>query len=297
LALVESLLQAGLPEGVVNLVFGDPAAVSAYLIARPEVRKISFTGSVPVGKLLARQAAAGLKRCTFELGGHAPAIVFADAEVEAAAKTLAAFKFRNAGQVCIAPSRFYVDETVYSRFREAFIEEARGVVLGSGLDERTSMGPMANRRRVDVMNELKSDAIKRGARVVFETRSVPKAGFFVPPMVLEGVSEEAALMVREPFGPIAPLVPFANETVAIEAANRLPYGLSAYLFTRSPERARDAAAALESGSVAINTVSPAQPGTPFGGVKESGYGYEGGREGIDAFLVKKLLSAPPGFVH
>lgn len=296
-ALAESLLQAGLPEGVVNLVFGDPSAVSAQLIARPEVRKISFTGSVPVGKLLAQQAATGLKRCTFELGGHAPVIVFADAEVDAAARTLAAFEFRNAGQVCIAPSRFYVHESVYPRVRDVFVEAARGIVLGPGLEEGTTMGPMANRRRVDALHGLKSDALERGARVLFEDQDVPKTGFFFPPIVLDKVPEEADLMVREPFGPIAPLVRFDADAVAIKAANSLPYGLSAYLFTRSPERARATAAELESGSVAINTVSPAQPGTPFGGVKESGYGYEGGREGIDAFLVKKLLSAPPGFVR
>ncbi len=296
-ALVESLQLAGLPDGVVNLVFGDPATVSTRLMACPEVRKVSFTGSVPVGKLLARQAADGLKRCTFELGGHAPALVFADADVETAAKTLAAFKFRNAGQVCIAPSRFFVDERVYPRFREVFVEHARGIVLGPGMDEGTSMGPMANRRRIEAIDALKQDAVERGARVLYEGVNPHERGFFRAPCVLERVPADAELMLREPFGPIAPLVPFRREAEAIEAANSLPYGLAAYVFTGSEPRAKSVAAALEAGSVAINTVTPAQPGTPFGGVKESGYGYEGGQEGIDAFLIKKLVSTPLGFVH
>jgi succinate-semialdehyde dehydrogenase/glutarate-semialdehyde dehydrogenase len=295
-ALVEALLEAGLPAGVVNLVFGDPAEVSANLIARPEVRKVSFTGSIPVGKLLARQAAEGLKRLTLELGGHAPVIVFDDAEVETAAQMLAGFKFRNAGQVCIAPSRFFIHDEVYERFRERFLAQARAVVLGDGSEPTTTMGPMANARRVAAMKRFRDDALQRGATLAYEGGPLPNRGYFVPPTVIEQPSSESLLMSEEIFGPIAPLVRFRDEGEVLAAANALPYGLAAYLFTGSAERAMRLASAIEAGGVAVNTVSPAQPETPFGGVKESGYGYEGGFEGIEAFLVKKLVSAPTGFI-
>ncbi len=296
MALVDILLESGLPPGAVNLVFGDPAKVASKLIASSVVRKVTFTGSVRVGKLLAAQAAEDLKRCTLELGGHGPALVFDDADVESAARTLAAFKFRNAGQVCIAPSRFYIHEAVYDAFKAHFVEHARQVVVGSGIDPETTMGPMANRRRVNAMARLKSNALQGGASLVFEGKTVPETGYFVAPMVLENLHPDAAVLKEEPFGPIAPLVRFREEQDAVIVANSLPYGLAAYLFTGSADRARRVAAAVESGSVAINTVSPAQPETPFGGVKDSGYGYEGGREGIESFMVKKLVSAPTGFL-
>jgi succinate-semialdehyde dehydrogenase / glutarate-semialdehyde dehydrogenase len=231
-----------------------------------------------------------------ELGGHGPALVFDDADVESAARTMAVFKFRNAGQVCIAPSRFYVHEAVYDAFKTCFVEHARQVVVGSGMNPETTMGPMANRRRVNAMARLKSNALHGGASLVFEGKTVPETGYFVAPMVLENLHPDAAVLKEEPFGPIAPLVRFREEQDAVTVANSLPYGLAAYLFTGSADRARRVAAAVESGSVAINTVSPAQPETPFGGVKDSGYGYEGGREGIESFMVKKLVSAPTGFL-
>ena len=294
--LVEALLEAGLPHGVVNLVFGDPAFVSSNLIERPEIRKITFTGSVPIGKLLAKQASDGLKRCTFELGGHAPAIVFDDADVETAAKTLAGFKFRNAGQVCIAPSRFFIHESIYDEFRSVFIGQAKKAVIGNGLDSGVTMGPMSNPRRIKVMHHLLDDAIAKGANVAYIAPQLPENGYYVSPTVLEDVSDDARIMLEEPFGPIAPLVKFSDQGDVIKKANALPYGLACYVFTGSGKRAKQIVAQLEAGSVAINTVSPSQPETPFGGVKESGYGYEGGLEGIDAFIVKKLVSAPMNFL-
>ena len=294
--LVEALIEAGLPHGVVNLVFGDPAFISSMLIQKPQIRKITFTGSVPIGKLLAQQASEGLKRCTFELGGHAPAIVFNDADVETAAKTLAGFKFRNAGQVCIAPSRFFIHENVYDQFRQIFIEQAKKITIGDGIKSGVTMGPMANPRRIKAMHYLLDDALAKGANVAYIAPELPENGYYVSPTVLEDVNMECRIMLEEPFGPIAPLVKFNDTTDVIEQANALPYGLACYVFTGSGQLAKQLVAQLEAGSVAINTVSPAQPETPFGGVKESGYGYEGGLEGIDAFLVKKLVSAPMNFL-
>ncbi len=295
--LVEALIEAGLSHGVVNLVFGDPAFISSNLIGRPEIRKVTFTGSVPIGKLLANQASDGLKRCTFELGGHAPAIVFDDADVETAAKTLAGFKFRNAGQVCIAPSRFFIHEAVYDEFQKVFIEQAKKAVIGNGMDSGVTMGPMANPRRIKAMHYLLDDALAKGANVAYIAPKLPENGYYVSPTVIEDVSDDARIMHEEPFGPIAPLVKFSDQNDVVKKANALSYGLACYVFTGSGERAKQLIAELEAGSVAVNTVSPAQPETPFGGVKESGYGYEGGLEGIDAFLIKKLVSVPMNFLE
>ena len=294
LALVRALEEAGLPGGVVNLVFGEPDQVSRHLLAAPQIRKLSFTGSVPVGKHLAALAAPGLKRCTLELGGHAPAIVFADADVEAAAEALAAFKYRNAGQVCIAPSRFFVELPAYPRFLEAFLAFAEGLVLGDGQDPATTMGPMANPRRIAAMEAFMADAKANGAEVLAGGAAPQGNGYFWQPTVLSQVGPTARIMQEEPFGPIAPVTPFDDAEAVLATANALPYGLAAYVFTGSSERADAMIAGLESGSVAVNTVTPAQPDTPFGGVKDSGYGYEGGMEGITAFLNKKLVSRPVG---
>ncbi len=290
MAVVRALVDAGLPDGVVNLVFGVPARVSQYLIARPEVRKVSFTGSVPVGKELARLAAAGLKRATLELGGHAPMIVCEDADVEEAASLGAAFKYRNAGQVCIAPSRFYVHTSVLPRFVEAFAGYAEGLEVGDGRRETTTMGPMANPRRIEAMTRFMADAEQLGARTVLGGRGLDRTGFYWLPTVLCEVPEGAAIMREEPFGPIAPIVAFTTLDEVVARANALPFGLAAYAFTASEEISERLIRDVEAGSLAINTVIPAQADTPFGGVKESGYGYEGGLEGIEGFLSKKLVS-------
>jgi len=289
-AMAQAFADAGLPDGVLNLVTGQPAMISEFLLARPEVRKLSFTGSIPVGKLLARQAAANLTRCTLELGGHAPVIVFADADIEAAARDTAAFKFRNAGQVCVAPSRFYIERPAYNDFVDAFVNIARELKVGDGLDESTQMGPMANARRIEAMQALQDDADACGAEVLHGGSRLGERGYFWRPTVLANVPDDARVMTDEPFGPVAPMGAFDDVDDAIARANGLPYGLASYLFTGSEATAQRVVDGLESGTVGVNTLLPAQPDTPLGGVKHSGYGYEGGREGLDAFLHLKLVT-------
>jgi len=291
--MAEAFADAGLPDGVLNLVYGDPAMISEGLLARPAVRKLSFTGSIPVGMLLARQAAANLTRCTLELGGHAPVIVFADADVASAARDTAAFKFRNAGQVCVAPSRFFIERPVYDEFVEAFVEIARGLKVGDGLDEATQMGPMANARRIEAMERLTADAGAGGAETLHGGGPIGERGYFWQPTVLANVPDSALVMTEEPFGPVAPMCPFEDANEVIQRANSLPYGLASYLFTGSEDTAQRVVNSLESGTVGVNTLLPAQPDTPLGGVKHSGYGYEGGREGMDGFLHLKLVTQAP----
>lgn len=289
-AVAEAGAEVGAPPGLVNLVFGIPATVSEHLIARDDIRKISFTGSVPVGKLLAGLAAPGLKRLTLELGGHAPAIVRQDADLERTLDMLAGFKFRNAGQVCIAPSRFFVHESLHDRFVEGFAARARATRIGAGTDPDTTMGPMTNARRVEAMRGFRDDALAKGAREVAGDLLIPNQGYFVSPSVLVDVPDDARVMTEEPFCPIVPIQPYADDDAVIEKSNALEFGLAAYLFTTSDAAAGHIASALEAGSVAVNAVTPAMPDTPFGGMKASGLGYEGGAEGIDGFLHKKLVS-------
>jgi len=288
--LVRTLQDAGLPDGVVNLVFGVPSEISSYMLQRKEVRKLSFTGSVPVGKLLAGQAATGLKRCTLELGGHAPAIVFDDVDVQNAVNLIAGFKYRNAGQVCIAPSRIYAHEKVIDEFTDGFVEFANNVVVGDGRDDVTQMGPMANARRIEAMRSLTDDALAKGARLLTGGAGEQDKGFYWQPSVLNNVPDNADILQHEPFGPVAPIVPFSNYDELISRVNGLDYGLASYVFTQSEHRQEKLINDIECGGVAVNTVTPAQPDTPFGGVKESGYGYEGGMAGINAYLNQKLVS-------
>lgn len=288
--LVRAFEEAGAPAGVVGLVFGVPADVSQRLIASPVIRKISFTGSIPVGKLLTRQAADGLKRVTMELGGHGAALVFEDADVTLAARTLAAGRFRNAGQVCIAPSRFFVHERVIEAFTEEFVRAARDLCLGDGLDPASTMGPLASERRVQAMEGVVADAVSRGAQVVCGGQRVSRPGFFFEPTVIRHPAPDSRLMQDETFGPIAPIVPFHDLESVLTQANALPYGLSAYVFSQNIRTAMAAARGLESGLVAINSLSLALTETPFGGVKESGLGHEGGTEGVEAYTVKKFIS-------
>src|SRR5919202_665011 len=225
--MVRCFADAGLPAGVLNLVFGVPAQVSEHLLAKDAVRKISFTGSIPVGKHLAALAAKGMKRVTMELGGHAPVVVFADADPEKTADTIAAFKYRNAGQVCISPTRFYVQEPVYGRFLKRFTEFANAIRLGDGLEQGVTMGPMANARRIDAMETFVSDAKDNGAKVVAGGTRHGNQGFFYQPTVLTDVPDDAKIMREEPFGPLAPIVTFKTFDEVIERANSLPYGLAA----------------------------------------------------------------------
>lgn len=288
--LVRVLADAGLPAGSLNLIFGNPSEISEYLIPHPSVRKISFTGSTAVGKHLAAMAGAHMKRITMELGGHAPAIVFEDADVDTAVRELAAMKFRNAGQVCVAPSRFIIHERIHDGFVEDFVAMAKAIKVGNGLDPSSTMGPLANQRRVESMEGLVSDAVARGATLVTGGKRVGNSGFFFEPTVLIDVPREARLMNEEPFGPIAALSRFQTDESAISEANRLPYGLAAYAYTRSAFRAALLPGSIESGMLSINHYGLALPEVPFGGIKDSGLGAEGGMEGLEAFLETRFVS-------
>jgi succinate-semialdehyde dehydrogenase / glutarate-semialdehyde dehydrogenase len=290
MGLVRAFVDAGLPAGVVNLVFGVPADISEYLIPHPVIRKISFTGSTAVGKHLAMLAGQHMKRVTMELGGHAPAIVFEDADLDAAVKLLSANKYRNAGQVCIAPTRFLVQESVYRPFLEKFIAAAKAVKVGDGLDKETRMGPLAHARRVEAMDAFVADAASKGAKIETGGKRIGNTGFFFEPTVMTEVPMNARIMNEEPFGPLAPIRPFRDWDEVVSEANRLPYGLAAYAYTRSAKTAAKLGEAIESGMVSINHHGLALPETPFGGVKDSGYGSEGGSEAIEAYLNTKFIT-------
>jgi succinate-semialdehyde dehydrogenase/glutarate-semialdehyde dehydrogenase len=288
--MVRCFADAGLPAGVLNLVFGVPANISEHLIAKDDVRKISFTGSIPVGKHLAGLAAKGMKRVTMELGGHSPVVVFADADPEKSAETIAAFKYRNAGQVCISPTRFYVQEPVYSRFLARFTEYAKSIKLGDGLEKGITMGPMANSRRIDTMESFVKDAKDRGGKIATGGNRRGNQGYFFEPTVITDVPDNSKIMTEEPFGPVAPVVAFKTFDEVVERANSLPFGLAAYAFTGSAQTANLIGDALQSGMVGVNSIAISTPETPFGGVKESGYGSEGGIEGLQAYLNTKFIS-------
>jgi succinate-semialdehyde dehydrogenase/glutarate-semialdehyde dehydrogenase len=281
---------AGLPAGCLNIVWGVPAEVSDYLIRSPIVRKISFTGSVPVGKQLAALAGSLMKRCTMELGGHSPAIVFADADIDRAAELLANMKYRNAGQVCVSPSRMFVHEQAYDRFVEKFVAVASSLKVGSGLDKDTRMGPLAHQRRVPTMESFVDDADRRGGKVIVGGSKIDGAGNFFSPTVITDLPDDSRLMTQEPFGPIAPIVRFAEFDEVVRRANSLPYGLASYAFTRSSHNATAISNAIEAGMVNINHFGIALSETPFGGVKDSGYGSEGGAETFDGYLVTKFVT-------
>lgn len=289
-ALVQAFEQAGVPAGVVNLVFGVPSEISDYLVPHPVIRKVTFTGSTAVGKHLAGLAGQHMKRSTMELGGHAPAIVFADADVDVAIRVLVQMKFRNAGQACVSPTRFLAHEQVYDRFVEGFSKAAAAMTVGDGLDPDTQVGPLANIRRLDAMEAFVADAVARGARIVTGGNRVGNNGFFFAPTVLTDVPLDAKVMVEEPFGPLAPIVRFHDFDEAVAEANRLPYGLAAYAYTRSLKTASAIAAAVESGMVSINHHGLALPELPFGGVKDSGYGTEGGADALNDYFNTKLVT-------
>jgi succinate-semialdehyde dehydrogenase/glutarate-semialdehyde dehydrogenase len=288
--LVRAFADAGVPAGVVNLVYGVPAEISEYLIPHPIIRKISFTGSTQVGKQLAALAGTHMKRTTMELGGHAPAIVFDDADVETAAQILAANKFRNAGQVCVSPTRFIVQAGVYEQFVDRFVKFAKALKVGNGLEAGIQMGSLVNRRRLEAMERLVEDAHEKGAEFRSGGRRIGSKGFFFEPTVLTDVPLTARLMNEEPFGPIAMISRFNSFDEAMSEANRLPFGLASYAYTRSAKTASDVGAAIEAGMLSINHHGIALPETPFGGIKDSGYGSEGGSEGLDGYLNTKFIT-------
>ncbi|WP_213769795.1 NAD-dependent succinate-semialdehyde dehydrogenase [Bradyrhizobium sp. dw_78] len=288
--LIRALADAGLPAGVVNLVYGVPSEISEYLIAHPVIRKISFTGSTPVGKKLASLAGTHMKRITMELGGHAPAIVFGDADVKVAATVLAAGKYRNAGQVCIAPTRFIVHESVYDHFVEEFVGRTTALKMGNGLHDGVTIGPLANDRRQNALGSFLDDAVQRGAKIKAGGKRQQNKGYFFEPTVLVDVPKDARALNEEPFGPLALVSSFKDFDDALSEANRLPFGLAAYAYTRSVKNATAVAAEIESGMISINHQGLAFPEVPFGGVKDSGYGSEGGMEAVEAYLIGKFVS-------
>ncbi|MBF9233838.1 NAD-dependent succinate-semialdehyde dehydrogenase [Microvirga alba] len=287
---VRAFADAGVPAGVVSLVFGVPNDISDFLIAHPAIRKISFTGSTAVGKMLAAKAGAQMKRCTMELGGHAPAIVCDDADFDRAVKTLAMAKFRNAGQVCIAPTRFLVQRGVYDRFLDAFIESAKSIRVGDGSNETTTMGPLAHGRRMEAMEELVADGTRTGGEIHLGGKRVGNKGHFFAPTVISGLGKEARLMNEEPFGPLALFAPFTEIEEVIEEANRLPYGLATYAFTGSSSAAHKLSSGIETGMMTINHHGMSLPELPHGGVKDSGYGSEGGAEALEGYMTFKFVT-------
>lgn len=288
--LVRAFVDAGVPAGVIGLVYGNPAEISSYLIAHPAIRKITFTGSTPVGKQLAALAGQHMKRVTMELGGHAPVIVCEDADLELAIKVSAASKFRNAGQVCISPTRFLVHEAVRETFAAALARHASTLKVGDGLAEGTQMGPLANPRRVAAMADFVQDALARGATVAAGGERIGAAGNFFAPTVLTGVPLDAKVFNEEPFGPVAAIRGFTTLDEAIAEANRLSFGLAGYAFTRSLKNAHRLAHELEVGMLYVNQPATPSAEMPFGGIKDSGYGTEGGPEALDAYLNTRAVT-------
>jgi succinate-semialdehyde dehydrogenase / glutarate-semialdehyde dehydrogenase len=288
--LIRAFADAGVPAGVINLVYGVPAEISEYLIPHPIIRKMSFTGSTAVGKQLAAIAGLHMKRVTMELGGHAPAIVFDDADIDVASRLLAGAKYRNAGQVCVSPTRMLVQEKVYDQFVDGFIAHTKALKVGDGMESSTNMGPLANARRITAMETLIGDATQRGATVRTGGSRIGNKGNFFEPTVLTDVPLEARVMNEEPFGPLAIISPFRGFDEVVTEANRLPYGLASYAYTRSAKTANAIASAVESGMMSINHHGLALPEVPFGGVRDSGYGSEGGSEAIEAYLNTKFVT-------
>ena len=293
-ALLQAFVDAGVPPGTVGLVYGDPAEISAYLIPHPTIRKITFTGSTAVGKQLAALAGQHMKRSTMELGGHAPVIVAEDADVAAAVKAMAGAKFRNAGQVCISPTRFLVHNSVRQAFTDGMVKYAEQLAVGNGLDADTRMGPLANPRRLTALAEVMQDARSKGAEVLTGGERMQgqgkDSGNFFAPTILGNVPLDASVFNNEPFGPVAAIRGFDTLDEALKEANRLPYGLASYAFTQSIKTAQQLAQRLDVGMLWINQGPSASAEMPFGGVKDSGYGSEGGPEALEAYLVTKTVS-------
>jgi succinate-semialdehyde dehydrogenase / glutarate-semialdehyde dehydrogenase len=285
-----ALHDAGLPPGVVNLVFGVPAEISEYLIPQCQVRMVAFTGSTAVGKHLAELAARHMKPVLMELGGHAPVIVCDDVDPIAAGTASAIRKARNAGQVCTSPTRFFVHDSLYESFKKAFVEKARSIRIGNGLESGTEMGPVANHRRIAALETLVADAKAKGARVLAGGERLGNRGYFFPVTVLSDLPDDARAMREEPFGPLAVINPVSSLDEAIEKANALPFGLAAYAFTHSARNADRLTEEIEAGNLSINTLEASVAATPFGGVKESGYGREGGAEGLSHYTIVKNVS-------
>jgi succinate-semialdehyde dehydrogenase/glutarate-semialdehyde dehydrogenase len=284
------LHEAGVPAGVINLVFGEPVEISRFLIAHPAIRKVSFTGSVAVGRQIAALAGNHMKRATMELGGHAPAIIFDDADLDVALQVLTIHKFRNAGQVCVSPTRFLVQDHIFEEFVDRFSSNARDVKVGDGALSESRMGPLAHRRRVEAMETMVADAVTRGAHLNCGGVRLHNKGYFFAPTIICEPPKTALVMNDEPFGPIAAVSRFGDADEAIDEANRLPVGLAAYAYTRSSNISRRLSQEVKCGMLSVNHHGLGLAETPFGGVKDSGYGSEGGSEGIEPYLQTKFVS-------
>jgi succinate-semialdehyde dehydrogenase/glutarate-semialdehyde dehydrogenase len=290
LLMARALQEAGVPDGVINVVFGVPGEVCPYILKSDVIRKLSFTGSIPVGKELARLCADRMIRTTMELGGHAPVLVFEDADLEKTLDLAVTSKYRNGGQVCVSPTRFYVHESLYARFVEGFTARVKQMKIGNPLDESMHMGPMIHARRRAAVHELVQDAVQHGATLNAGGAFIEGPGFFYQPTVLSDVPDSARIMNEEPFGPVALLNSFKTFEEVIEKSNRLPYGLAAYAFTDSAKRVKLLGEQLEAGMIGINSFQISVPESPFGGIKESGHGHEEGIEGLEACLITKFIS-------
>jgi succinate-semialdehyde dehydrogenase / glutarate-semialdehyde dehydrogenase len=288
--LIRAFADAGVPDGVINLVYGVPAEISEYLIPHPVIRKISFTGSTSVGKQLNALAGLHMKRATMELGGHAPAMVFRDADVTSAAKILVAAKYRNAGQVCISPTRMLVQDDVFKEFVDKFVEGAKAIKVGDGMDSSSNMGSLANPRRVTAIEGMVQDAVSKGAKLETGGHRIGNKGYFFEPTVVSDVPKTARAMNEEPFGPLALISRFSSLDEVVEEANRLPFGLASYAFTSSTKTATAIGASVEAGMMSINSFGLALPEVPFGGVKDSGYGSEGGTEAMEGYFNTKFIT-------
>lgn len=293
-ALVRAFDESGIPAGVIGLVYGDSSMISDYLIRSPVIRKVSFTGSTPIGKHLAALAGQHMKKTTMELGGHAPVIVCSDADIETAVAQLAAFKYRNAGQVCISPTRFLIEELVFDDFLERFAKAAQALKVGDGLEEDTQMGPLTNDHQIGVLEGMLSDAIDHGARIVTGGARIGNKGNFFEPTVVAEVPVEARIMNEEPFGPVAIVNRVASLDDALAEANRLPYGLASYAYSRSARTVERLGAEIVAGMTSINHIALGLPETPFGGVRDSGYGNEGGAEAIGDYQVTRFVTQKAG---
>jgi succinate-semialdehyde dehydrogenase/glutarate-semialdehyde dehydrogenase len=290
IAIGRALMEAGLPAGVLNIVFGVPSEVSEHLCSSSIPRKLSFTGSIPVGKHLQKLAAENMIRCTMELGGHSPLMVFDDTDIAAAAKISVAGKFRNAGQVCVSPTRFLVQDSVKDQFIKAVLDETNKIKVGNGLDDGIVMGPLIADRRIEIMDSFVKDAVDSGAELNLGGHRLNRDGSFYAPTVLSNVSDNAKIMNEEPFGPLLPIDSFKSVDEVIDRANRLEFGLASYAFTNDPKIVNALRSEIQAGLLAVNSTAVSTPETPFGGIKHSGYGSEGGVEGLDAFLVTRFIS-------
>ena len=289
IAFLQCLVDAGLPAHVVNMVFGVPSEVSSFLIRDPRVAKITFTGSIPVGKLLAEQAGKHMKPVTMELGGHSPVLICEDADLDSAVDILVMRKFANSGQVCVSPNRFFVHESIVEEFTRRFCEVTSKIVVGDGQNPDVTMGPLANLRRLEAVQALVDDAVGRGARLVAGGERLEGQGFCFPPTVLRDVPEDSDLMTVEPFGPVVPIISFSNYDDLLHRANATEYGLAAYIFSRDEKRQRYLAGRLKVGTIGINDIPAHTADIPLGGWKESGFGVEGGIGMTQAYLKSKFV--------